>query len=248
MLFFYEGNSLKPGIYEIRNRYSGRSYIGQAKRFKERITWHISSLRNNKHGNKFLLNDFLKCKEILDHDNFLEFHIIDIMENSTKEERNIKEEYWIKEYKENRYELYNIEEKPNSPEHVWSKNPELTKEKMRKRMTGLNNPFFGKTHTKEVKQKLKEMHAGVSFITPEGIQKIKQAHIGKKHSEESKKKMSINASKFPVLQYSKEGILIEEFYNPYEASKKLNINVANIYSCCCGLRKTAGGYLWKWKS
>lgn len=28
MQFYYEGNSLKSGIYEIRNRLSNKSYIG----------------------------------------------------------------------------------------------------------------------------------------------------------------------------------------------------------------------------
>ena len=53
MLFNYEGNSKLSGIYEIRNRYTNRSYVGQAVRLKERWTGHKSSLLLNKHSNSF---------------------------------------------------------------------------------------------------------------------------------------------------------------------------------------------------
>jgi len=128
MIFCYNKNNIKTGIYEIRNTLTERSYIGQAKEFRERwVGGHRYHLIRNNSKNMFFQNDFNKCirrfgyeieelinldKEILNKiTNFLEFHIIQTMENSTKKERNDSEEYWIKYYKQNGYNLYNFNEK-----------------------------------------------------------------------------------------------------------------------------------------
>ena len=50
-----------------------------------------------------------------------------------------------------------------------------------------------------------------------------------------------------VLQYSKDGEFIREWYSINEASRKLKIQHSNIISCCKGKRKTAGNYIWKYK-
>ena len=85
MLFFYNGNSKLSGIYEIRNRHSNRSYIGQAKEFKERWASHKCALLGKFCNNKFFQNDFNKCFEKLNHTDFLEFHVIEVLNNSTKD-------------------------------------------------------------------------------------------------------------------------------------------------------------------
>lgn len=51
----------------------------------------------------------------------------------------------------------------------------------------------------------------------------------------------------PVLQYDKDGNFIREWGTITEAGTTLNINYGNIYSVCQGQRKTAGGYMWKYK-
>lgn len=50
-----------------------------------------------------------------------------------------------------------------------------------------------------------------------------------------------------VLQFSKDGILINSFKSMYEAETKTNIKYPNISKCCKGERKKAGGYIWKYK-
>lgn len=82
---------------------------------------------------------------------------------------------------------------------------------------------------------------------------------GKHHSEKTKEKMSIarigkkmniktiiKKSK-AVIQYDKKMNMINEYYGITEASKKTNINISNISKCCKNQRKTAGGYIWKFK-
>lgn len=114
MRFIYQEHSLKSGIYKILNTHSNRIYIGQAKRFKERWPAHRYQLRNGKHQNKFFLSDFGKCKEELGHDDFLEFHVLEVMEGSTRDQRNEREEWWISQvYDENDY-CYNFQTKATS--------------------------------------------------------------------------------------------------------------------------------------
>lgn len=50
-----------------------------------------------------------------------------------------------------------------------------------------------------------------------------------------------------VLQYSKEGTFIKEWESTREVTRELNINNSNLCYCCLGKRKTAGGYIWKYK-
>lgn len=50
-----------------------------------------------------------------------------------------------------------------------------------------------------------------------------------------------------VIQYSKDGKKISEFFCIADASRALGIPVANISKCCKGKRKIAGGFVWKYK-
>ena len=51
----------------------------------------------------------------------------------------------------------------------------------------------------------------------------------------------------PVFQLDMEGSLIKEWISATEASRILNINRESIRRCCIGKRKTAGGFIWKYK-
>ena len=51
----------------------------------------------------------------------------------------------------------------------------------------------------------------------------------------------------PVIQYDLEGNFIKEWEATKIASTKLNIHASNITNCCKNNRKTAGGYIWKYK-
>lgn len=124
-----EENLLKPGIYKILNTHNNRIYIGQAKQFKSRWRDHSRSLLNGKHCNRFFRNDFAKCKEELGHDNFIEFYILEVMEGSSKEQRNHREEWWIAQYYDNQGQCYNFKQKTEAKERsCFSMTPEETKQ------------------------------------------------------------------------------------------------------------------------
>lgn len=73
-----------------------------------------------------------------------------------------------------------------------------------------------------------------------------QRHLGKRHSEKSKKQMS-KAHYKPIIQYTKDGEFIKEWTSGIEASRALNIYGSNICCCCQGKRKSAGGFVWRYR-
>ena len=50
-----------------------------------------------------------------------------------------------------------------------------------------------------------------------------------------------------IIQYDKNMNKIEEFVSITSASKKYKINIGDISSCCRYKRKTAGGFIWRYK-
>lgn len=51
-----------------------------------------------------------------------------------------------------------------------------------------------------------------------------------------------------ILQIDKNNNIINEFSSAYEAERACGINNSNIRNCCNRKRKSAGGYIWKYKS
>jgi hypothetical protein len=98
--------------------------------------------------------------------------------------------------------LYNIVEDPNwanlkeeSGDGGWdfvNKDENIRKTRS-KRMLGSGNPFYGKTHTKETKEKLSEYTKKQIFPkrTLEHNEKIKKSLLGKKHSKERCENISL---------------------------------------------------------
>lgn len=112
------------GIYEILNTHTKRSYIGQSVRFRDR--WrkgYLNLLPLGKCHNEFLQRDFNKCKSTLGHEDFLEFHILEVMNGSTKHERNIREEWWINHKLALGVKLYNLSLEPTKDSKSTTRNP-----------------------------------------------------------------------------------------------------------------------------
>lgn len=53
----------KGGIYKMTCRPNGKAYIGQTKKFCRRFREHINDLKQNKHHNQDILNDYIKYGE-----------------------------------------------------------------------------------------------------------------------------------------------------------------------------------------
>ena len=98
------------------------------------------------------------------------------------------------------------------------KHSEETRRKMSEAQTGENNPFYGKHHSEDTKNKISASKFG-NHYAPTKL----------------------------ILQFSKDGIFISEYPSLMEAERQTGCNHGNICECCKGTRKSAGGYIWKYK-
>lgn len=65
-------------------------------------------------------------------------------------------------------------------------------------------------------------------------------------SNTSTKPLNTKNSK-PVLQLSKTGEVLNTFPSAAEAERATGAKYSGISYCCCGIRKSAGGYGWRFK-
>lgn len=116
---------------------------------------------------------------------------------------------------------------------------ESTKQKLRDAMSGKNNPMYGKQHTQETKDKISKANRGRK-MSEDTLQKIR----------DSKPKGADSPLAKAVVQFDKNGNFIREWPYIQLAAQELNIVSSHISGCCKNKkgRKTAGGFIWKYKS
>jgi group I intron endonuclease len=237
------------GIYQIKNLITGQLYIGHSIRLKKRKNEHFNDLEKNKHGNIHLQRSYNKYGK----ENFI-FEIILYCE---KFELIRYEQILV-----NKIGNYNInKECVTSRKGV--KASKKTKVKISIATTGKNNPFYGKHHSKEKREKIsirakKQEHSSESrekvsnklkgiIRSLDSIKKSSENRIGQKRSEESKRKMSEShmgqsGEKAPNSKLKNEQVLkIRELYNTNDYTyEELGImfNVCDKTICDIIKRKT----------
>lgn len=189
---------LKSGIYQIVNKVNGKKYVGSSNDIMKRWSLHKSLLNRKKHHSTHLQSAWDKHGK----DKFI-FEIIENVEdNSLLYER---EQYWLDLYKTyNGENGYNISKDSKAAtrgrthsEETKQKISKAHKGKLRSDMTGPNNIWFGKHLPEEIKRKIKENHAD--------CRKEKNAFYGKKHTVETKEKISkANKGKYIGKIFSEE--------------------------------------------
>ena len=258
MIFVYENNSKSSGIYVLQNLATNRFYIGQSKEFKERWKYHAAVLTAGKHSNPFLQNDYNKCKNSQEHDDFIQFSILELMPNSTREERNEREEEWITTYKNNNYSLYNVDLKPTKRGKIHSHNPELTKQRKSEAVTGAKNPFYGKKHSEETRKKMSENHADfkgknspcfAKTPSPEKLLQMKRTQFKKGDTslfkgQEGLKGMKNGHAKIltNVRLLSPDGILYTHIECLSEFAREHGLEQTNLLSVIRGRRRSCRGW------
>ena len=83
-----------------------------------------------------------------------------------------------------------------------------------------------------------------SFWNLEWCDKTYNQNYGKRCSNASKSMINNTKKSKPVSQYTKYGLLINEYPSIAEAKRQTGIN--NINGCCNNDYKSAGGYIWKY--
>ena len=138
------------GIYAILNRTNGKHYIGSSNDLRKRKNHHLCYLRKNKHANRNLQNAFNKLTEF-----DFEIFCIEYCEKDSLQER---EQFYLDTHTG---PIYNVFKQAYS-------------------VTGENHPMFGKTHSKDAKQKIKAARANQKIShSPETRYKIGSGTRGK---------------------------------------------------------------------
>ena len=217
-------------IYLRTNKINGKKYVGQVttKRFKARQNkWKSNSYR---YAGKAINN--ARAKYGIDAFDF------EILKECDDKELDFWEKYYIKELNTKVPNGYNMTDGGDGRSGSSVSNE--TRRKMSESHKGQKKPPFTDKH----KNNLSESHKGQTS----GMK-------NKKHTEESKRKMSeikkgipnIKLSK-PVFQIDKNtNNIIAEFSSLSEIERQLGLSFKNISCCCRGITKSAYGYIWKYK-
>lgn len=116
-------------------------------------------------------------------------------------------------------------------------------------LPGNESPNKGKHLSKETKQKISDKLKGRKR-SKTSIDKTRNSHIGLKHTNETKQKISkklIKAKFHPVYQLDDYDNIINTFNSTHDIERTLGYAHQNIISCCKGKLKKAYGYKWIYK-
>jgi len=159
----------------------------------------------------------------------VEQHVFELIEECSLEQLDEHETYWKQYYIKLKYKVMFCE--------LYDKGGGPRSEETRKKISNaLKN--HSQYYTEEVKNKIS--------ISKKG------KRIGVKHTESTKQKMSINRKgkigkpKTPIIQYDKQGNFIKEWPGIVDAQKIMKLTT--IPEHLRGVRKYAGGFIWKYKS
>lgn len=87
----------------------------------------------------------------------------------------------------------------------------------------------------------------LEWVTASENQKHKYNVLHYKHPKGNLGKIGIKNKLSKFIYQIKNGLIVSEFCGLMEAYRKTGISPANICGCCKGKRKTAGGFVWKYK-
>lgn len=179
------------GIYKITNIVNNKKIIGQSTNIHKRWILYRHWLRKGSYNNPYLQHAWNKYGE-----KKFKFEIIFLC---SSEELNEAEIRFIEQYKSIDSEYgYNLKTGGNRP--IMS---EETKQRMSVAKMGQKNSFYGKRHSSQTKQKIREVrenYKGINHplfgkhLSLQTKQKIREKHLGKKHSSETIRKMKKNNS------------------------------------------------------
>jgi group I intron endonuclease len=212
------------GIYQLKCIVNNKIYIGQAQNILRRFNDH----RKNRNGH-LIYRDCVLYRAIKKYgwDKF-EISVLERVDNFGL--LNEREIFWIDKLNPE----YNMKDGGDCA-RGWN-HTEKAKKKMSetksKMYLGKNNPFYGKTHSEETKEK------------------IRQARFGKKLSKEHRDKISKSNKSYlrkkKVVQCDLEGNKIMTHTSVNEAAKHVGVSQGTMSSHLTGRNKTCKGYVFRY--
>lgn len=153
------GNQFKAGVYILYNNSNDSYYVGSSSNIARRMSSYFSFAYLNHPKNK----NMIICKALLKYD-YKPFSLM-VVEYCSVSELQAREQYWIDTLNPN----YNVLKhafssqgykhtseslKLMSQSAILRVHAESTKESISQSIMGVNNPFYGKTHTAETLAKI----------------------------------------------------------------------------------------------
>jgi group I intron endonuclease len=222
------------GIYSITSP-SGKVYIGQSRDIKSR--WANYKCMNSS-TQPIIHRSFLKYG--------VENHIFKEIEQCNLNELNTREYYWKKHYLEKAGNMNKVLF-CSLKDGAGGELSKETKNKISVALKGRKNTWLaGGELSKEHKEKISKSNIGRTY-SAESKAKMSLSSSGGKLTEWHKKQILKSKCK-PIIQYTKEGELIREWGSAAEAAGGLNKDQPNIQKVCSGKKKTAYGFIWKYKT
>lgn len=197
-------------IYKATNLVNGKVYIGQTIRsLDERVRQHIND--TNAMKDSFAFHSAIRK---YGEDNF-RWEVIDKAYSSR--ELDEKEVFWIKYY-----HSYISDDECNGYNMTIGGNV----------FRGKDNPFYGKTHSEESREKIRKSKIGQGI----GNQYAKGKHTGKD-----------NVMYRPIVQLTMDGKFVAEYETAIDGAKAVNGDNSTIGKVCKGRLKSHKGYRWLYK-
>lgn len=238
-------------------------YVGKANNISQRYKAHLNRARKHQIHKKNWIQQ-LKNKKLKP--------IMVVIDVVLLDEWIFWEKYWISQMKTWGFNLINYTEGGDGCTFgnqtsfkkgaiPWNKNGHHSEESRKK----MSQSQKGRILTQETKNKMSKSHKGIppAYMKngiPENIlKKMQSAQFkkggvslfkGKRHTNESREKMSISQSKKAkqVLQYTSTGTFIAEHNSIEAAAKSVKGWSTNISAVCNGRLKTYKNYLWKFRN
>lgn len=225
---------MDSGIYKIENSITGQIYIGSSTSIPFRWRRHRYHLKHNIHNNQKLQRSYNKYGA----DSFC-FTIVELCEPDKLFE---KEQYWI----DKSHPYYNVSLVAGSI--LGFKHSEETKEKIR-------NYWINRFINMSVEDRKKWGDRSRGKLQSEKVRKERSERFKReKYWEktlELRTEILRNKLAKSVLQFDKDGKLLNEFAAIRDAAKFIGIdykNCSQISKACSGKAKSAQGFIWKYKN
>jgi group I intron endonuclease len=234
------GREGRVGIYRIVDK-DGREYVGSTNNLMKRGRQHFRDLQRGVHRNRILQRTY--DKHVIGEGQKDYFHYEELL---------LCEECELELYEQNI--LDNVELHYNIALDVLSpmRGRPLTEEHKRKISQANSGKSYraGFKHLDETKKKIGLAHRGKK-LKKSTREKIGNAHRGRSLTKEHKEKIGAahrgkkSHRAQPIQQICTETEIVVRNYDTIEEVRKYGFEPSNVGAVCRGLRKTSGGYGWR---